>query len=1149
MAKSDFTFRIQENEYSKYAPLASNQTLDENLCAKYSEEAIIKAKQLKAKHGTNFSDAYYLDYAKSLELQELIAANREIHKRRVVHCEIKDVDWAGYSYEEILAMEANGYIIPEEILQWAHAQQQADVTDYVMVSDATALEDNTTSATGDPQNELGNLQTKAKQNIAKTEIAFEDAAINIEEYKLNADKAEEIQKEQNFFYKKMLDEITKDKQEYDRLCEKKENGKLSKFEEIKLKKLSKNFNDKGNGLVNKIKENHEELETFLSSLDELNEDISENLTLAKETIKSGKDLGEYEKTYNESQLPTATSGAIFDGNGKASDTLYGVKGEEISELAIEKGSELEEFSNNLSAELSSGRNAELNEFATDYTARTEALQNDENENKQDGEDANNQNKDSKSKIRNYNVMMNFSLPNSIIATATTLMSTNDLIARDKNVTRFDKQLKIDLKTAQKDVQNLSKERTKAEEKLSENQAREDEKISELNALGEEAPVKTSVNKTEEQSPIENIEQPADEKNTKKQALLNELAQSQNESKSLKDLVKKATSKSAKTTLKGEKLAKTLQGENNNLEIRNKNNEKVSEKTTVIGTGTVAKGFVDTAVGTAMYSTGLSLIPFPPTFSQGVALTILGIELQLLGQNEVTYGTIAMGTGIAGRIASTFAKDTNKDATTTLKEAEQIYKLNNQEIKDASQSINEENPMNAESGEASQGTSETQETTPEENTTDTTEQSTTSESTPEETETTENNTETPDVEGNNEANENSDINDTETNNENQQPQEASADQTQQKAQEKQPSVDMEFSAPNAIKATATTIKATADMVKSERQMHRLNKIVETQTKESKTLVKNIDNETAKATIQHQANLAEAESIAAQHASAQNDVQTAQTEDQTITAQDKMTNLSMQLDSTIMKDESAKTNANKTISNSVQKLAKFRNNTKIMNQDLPALNKTISNQLDVSSKTTAVGVGTTGVGVLNSYTGTGLMISGMILMSNPFSYGIGVAQLIAGEALLAKGLSEISTGTLATATGTSGIIANAITKAVSDDADETLEKANEQNEELEEKAGISANNLNNEEMTNNIDDSTEDGETEQQPEAIAQAENEFLSDIAQLSASASANANTLETTLTDDKADRKLSRFNTESIIESKKKMKKVQAISAASGGKA
>ncbi|MBR6722980.1 hypothetical protein IKL64_05960 [bacterium] len=1161
MANSDWTFKIKESEYVKYSSAASSQTLDEDLCAKYSEEAIEKAKQLKAKHGTAYSDAYYLDYAKSLELQELIAANREIHKRRVVKCEIKDVEWAGYSYEEILAMEANGHIIPEEILQWAHAQQQSDVTDYVMVSDATALEDNTTEASGDPQDELSNLQTKAKQNIAKTEIAFEEAAINIEEFKLNADKAEEIQKKQNSFYKAMLDEISKDKQEYERLCEKKESGKISKFEELKLKKLSKKFNDKDNGLVNKIQENSKELETFLSSLDGLNEDISENLTLARDTIKSGKELGEYEKTYNESQLPVATEGAIFDGNGKSSDTLYDVKGEEISELAIEKGSELEEFSNSLSAELSSGDNAKLTEFATDYTTRAAELQDDQNENKKDGENSGKENQDPKSKVRNYDVMMNFSLPNSIIATATTLLSTNDLIARDINVTRFDKQLKTDLKTAQKDAKELSSEKTKAEEKLTENQAKEEETITELEALGEKAPAaKTQKTRAEEQIPVENSEQPTDEKTVQKQALTNELAQTQNETKSFKDLVKKATAKSATTTLKGEKLAKTLQGHNNNLETRNKNNENVSDKTIAIGTGTVAKGFVDTALGTSLYSTGLSLIPFPPTFSQGVALTILGIELQLLGQNEIAYGTIAMGTGLAGNIASAVATDTNKDATSTLKEAEQVYKFNNQEIKEASQSIGEENPVGeTKSGEATQDSTETQETSTQSEETKISDE--TIETTTETDQTTpaeENLAETPEIEQNPETNENTEVENTEgenpeTNPENGEQEETTANQTQQKAQEKQPSVDMEFSAPNAINATATTVKTTADMVKEERQMHQLSRNVEVQTKESKTLIKNIDKETAKAAVQHQANLAESEAISAQHALAQNDAQTAQTEDQVLTAQDKMVNLSTQLDSTIQRDETSTASADKTVSESVQKLAKFRNNTKIMDQELPALNKTISNQLDVSAKTMAVGIGTTGVGVLNSYTGTGLMLSGMILMSNPFTYGIGVTQLLAGEILLSKGLAEIGTGTVAAATGSTGIVANAITRAVSNDSDEVLEEANEQNEELEEKAGISEDELNGEEITDETSDpTTEEPETiaeTEQPQAVEQEENEFLASITQLSASASANANVIESTLTDDKADRKLSRFNTESIIESKKKMKKVQAVSASSGGKA
>ena len=52
-----------------------------------------------------------------------------------------------------------------------------------------------------------------------------------------------------------------------------------------------------------------------------------------------------------------------------------------------------------------------------------------------------------------------------------------------------------------------------------------------------------------------------------------------------------------------------------------------------------------------------------------------------------------------------------------------------------------------------------------------------------------------------------------------------------------------------------------------------------------------------------------------------------------------------------------------------------------------------------------------------------------------------------------------------------------------------------------------------------------------------------------ASSNASANIVKTTNTDDKLTRKLSRFNNDSIIESRKKMKKVQAVSAASGEKA
>ena len=109
-------------------------------------------------------------------------------------------------------MESNGYKIPEEILQWAHAQQEADVTDYVMVSDATALEDNTTAATGSSKDELANLQKKARQNIAKADQAIEDATQSVKEYNFVSDKAKKIKKDKEKNFKNTMDEKKEDRE-------------------------------------------------------------------------------------------------------------------------------------------------------------------------------------------------------------------------------------------------------------------------------------------------------------------------------------------------------------------------------------------------------------------------------------------------------------------------------------------------------------------------------------------------------------------------------------------------------------------------------------------------------------------------------------------------------------------------------------------------------------------------------------------------------------------------------------------------------------------------------------------------------------------------------------------------------------------------
>ena len=75
------------------------------------------------------------------------------------------------------------------------------------------------------------------------------------------------------------------------------------------------------------------------------------------------------------------------------------------------------------------------------------------------------------------------------------------------------------------------------------------------------------------------------------------------------------------------------------------------------------------------------------------------------------------------------------------------------------------------------------------------------------------------------------------------------------------------------------------------------------------------------------------------------------------------------------------------------------------------------------------------------------------------------------------------------------------------------------------------------------------TDEEIDAKISDDSDEDSNIVAASASINAGSNIVKSTNTDDKLSRKLSRFNNDSIIESRKKMKKVQAVSASSGKKA
>ena len=73
--------------------------------------------------------------------------------------------WAEFTYTEIIGMEENGVLIPEEILEWAHSMADSDTTSYQTTSDELTESDLDTEV----DDSLSTLKELAKTLIVECE--------------------------------------------------------------------------------------------------------------------------------------------------------------------------------------------------------------------------------------------------------------------------------------------------------------------------------------------------------------------------------------------------------------------------------------------------------------------------------------------------------------------------------------------------------------------------------------------------------------------------------------------------------------------------------------------------------------------------------------------------------------------------------------------------------------------------------------------------------------------------------------------------------------------------------------------------------------------------------------------------------------------
>lgn len=1167
-------FGISHSELGKYS--TSEITMDEDFAKNYSSEIVESAKELKAKNGDKYSDEYYLNYAKSLKYQELLRAHREINQRSANQYDITDKDWAMYSYEEIIEMEHQGYQIPDDILEWAHAQQESDVTDYVIVSDATGTDDGATTDATSNGDQLTSLQKKAQENIIKSEKAIETTNQKVEVYNTTAKKAKQIKDKKEDTFKDSMNKIEDMTTEWKKLDDKKKNGeKLSLTERLKYNSLSKKLDSSNGTMMKEIQADNSDLDDFLNSLDSLSADIKTNETLAQDTIKSGKDLSNLQKNYRQEELPAQTSGIKDDGMGPSLDELYQAKPQDIADTAIDKGNDLLEYVDEVTLEVESNATVDTAKFAQEYTELSEKTQ--EKVQNTMGEDQDDNN-DKKQKQESYNVDLIFTAPNAAKAAITTIQSTANLNEKKNGVKNTDKKLATQLKKAQKDAKTVEKESSKAEQKHEDNVQKEEQLVNELeniqgkslegstsekvkNAIKSVNTQKQAQNNTDEmqndlqnegdgqvQAKVQTATKQTDKNEAEKLAVMEEIKAVDTDDNKVNDSVKTSLTKGLASNALSQKISNDLNKQNTELKSRNTNAHQVATNTVIVGVGTYGRSFATTAIGNAMVATGTGLMSNLATYGQGVRMVIGGSQLQIQGANEMRYGLAAVGIGTIGLTASDIASGVVSDSKESFKGAISLLKANKKAYQETAkamgatittQSSETEQNNNTNTDNKIEQNNQTTETQQDESSVQNDVQDTavpTDETQPsQESEQTE---DVPQVEVQDNI-QNETVAQDETNSETQ-----NSTSDKKKSNQKDYSVATEFTSKNAISATSTTIRATQDLKTQNSDINKQTTTVDAETKKSINIVKTIEKESTKAQAEQRKNTEQTQTIVQQTSAAKAKMNNAQSTEEAETAQNET--VALETENETLQNENSKETADteKSLTKNIQQLDGFKKTTNELNKNTTSHKKLASDQLDTSTKTILVGAGTTGFGILHTTYGANMIASGMALMANPFTHTLGALQVALGQATLATGAMEVSTGAVATNTGIVGTTVNAHAKTLSSDATNSTKASLLQSKDSDKKVQNTTKDLELSIKENDNNAQQIDNETNNEPtDQNSNSEDDNTDDTNVVSASVSTNANINNTTKTDDKEDRKLARFNTDSMIESKKKKKKVQAVSA------
>lgn len=679
--------------YIDYSQSPSGVTLDSisaEKLSKYSQKTIDNACRLKATYGDKYTDEFYLNYSSRMSYINMVNRLGAPQEARSSMYAIQDPHWQGYSYEEIIQMENNGVKIPQDVLLWAHAQQESDVVSYEVIESEALNDDNSSTGEISDSADINALLKNAQINTVKANSAQKIVEENSEKYKELSTQAKKIKEKNSSSKKSEIDKFAKLSNEWKQLDIKNKNGTLSESEKLKYTELSKTLSAENSSSNKKeLAFNERELDELLSSMKGLSEKTSENTKIASETIQASEALSNKNKTYNTSSQQYKIQGVL--GAGSFDNPISGTNSFSIENVSMEAGKNLEAQTNETKAVLTDEANLDVKEFAKEYSRSVkDAVKNTNNSSKVDDNveavtqsDSKSKTNDSKEeKTNSFTVVAKAGFEPAVVAAATTTLSIADLLINQNNVKDSQSSLEKAQQKTEKEAKKVQKEEKTTEKEHDKNEKKVVEKETELKTIQEqkqteaEATVSQQVKedpKVEDDSNLQPQVVP-EEDNAEQEVILNEIKVVTSQDENLKNKANVQNMKLKQSVSSDDKLAKLLNTQNKGLSKRNNNAQEVATKTLITGTITTVDGILNITTGTPM------LASVNPT------TVATGTKLVHDGTKEIVAGSAAIAVGGVGIGVSSSVNDNIRDFNDVIKSSTQTNKAQAKQVKETTTSL-------------------------------------------------------------------------------------------------------------------------------------------------------------------------------------------------------------------------------------------------------------------------------------------------------------------------------------------------------------------------------------------------------------------------------------------------------------------------------